>query len=75
MVRSRAPLRAFQLMEDLNLLLLVFPIPEEVTGERAHGAGMAYLKVTTNGRTERLMFMVASDRTMVGLTVYLMDDG
>ncbi|CAM9681956.1 unnamed protein product, partial [Laminaria digitata] len=29
MVRSAAPLRAFQLMDDMDLLPIVFPLPDK----------------------------------------------
>lgn len=51
MVRSAAPLRAFQLMDDMNLLPIVFPLPEAFVlpmdddQTRAYEFGMVYLKV------------------------------
>lgn len=51
MVRSAAPLRAFQLMDDMNLLPMVFPLPEDFVlhmdddQTRAYEFGMVYLKV------------------------------
>lgn len=54
MVRSPAPLRAFQLMEDMNLLSQVFPLPDDVMQmpidddrRRVFEFGMVYLKVNT----------------------------
>eukprot|EP00752_Nemacystus_decipiens_P012689 g11242.t1 len=50
MVRSTAPLRAFQLMDDMNLLPIVFPLPEgfdlpmDDDHTRAYEFGMVYLK-------------------------------
>ncbi|CAM9378541.1 unnamed protein product [Pylaiella littoralis] len=50
MVRSAAPLRAFQLMDEMDLLSIVFPLPEgfvlpmDDDHTRAHEFGMVYLK-------------------------------
>ena len=52
MVRSAAPLRAFQLMDDMDLLPIVFPLPEKFVlptnddGPRAYEFGMVHLKVS-----------------------------
>lgn len=62
MVRSAAPLRAFQLMDDMNLLPIVFPLPEgfvlpmDDDQTRAYEFGMVYLKVFSPlymGKSER----------------------
>ena len=58
MVRSAAPLRAFQLMDDMNLLPIVFPLPEgfdlpmDDDHTRAYEFGMVYLKVQSTNRNE-----------------------
>lgn len=58
MVRSAAPLRAFQLMDDMNLLEIVFPLPEgfdlpmDDDRTRAYEFGMVYLKVSIQYRRQ-----------------------
>lgn len=52
MVRSASPLNAFELMDDMDLLPIVFPLPDNFVlpmddnPKRAYEFGMVYLKVS-----------------------------
>lgn len=58
MVRSASPLRAFELMDEMNLLPIVFPLPEgfvlpmDDDQKRAYEYGLVYLKVKRSGEIE-----------------------
>lgn len=56
MVRSASPLRAFELMDGMKILPVVFPLPEgfvlpmDDDTSRAYEFGMVYLKVRRRER-------------------------
>lgn len=58
MVRSGSPLRAFELMNQMELLPVVFPVPKDFmlpmddNQNRAYEFGMVYLKVRVQNDVE-----------------------